>query len=448
MGFARPGECHWKYCFMHIMRPTRSNVFIKPSNTQPRGSRRGIVGRPYLCPMCRFGPSCINPQRIWQMRHISPGERAVKAACVYPRPWGSGSAGEGLRTPHRRHPLQRTSVPQRWTRWVSVFSGPEVSLVRQPFPRFPASSASKIPLKSPPKRPPPASRCDVCSSVRTQPAQLQLSDPLATMQSWEGENYYTTDPVKWVALMNKSTAEWNVGPLPPNLVALPGSQNQTIIPISTDALVIEYAGTREVGSRDAETIVFGVTSALVLLWAVVWTIWQYCINHTLFTPLGPPPGDTSEGHSGSISLGTLVDGAERVSAAEFERQLFTYYYPAGLTELEVREKDVVLDGGLGGDDVEAATALVRRMLGFDQELWALRNATHLPPAERETLRNKSAAALDELRRVVQTWITAQERLGLRPQEQNELQEIYSLLTSMRTRYGHPQGGRRSGHPLR
>jgi len=89
------------------------------------------------------------------------------------------------------------------------------------------------------------------------------------MESWDGENYYTTNFTEMVALMNLSTAEWGVGYLPPNLVAIPDALNDTY-GFGSDTLVIEYAARTEVGSRDTEKVIFGVTSGVVILWAAVW----------------------------------------------------------------------------------------------------------------------------------------------------------------------------------
>src|SRR3569833_1885506 len=165
-----------------------------------------------------------------------------------------------------------------------------------------------------------------------------------------------------VVLMNLSTAEWGIGALPSNLVAIPGAvtdPENSNIPDS--ALVIEYAAQAELGSRDAEKVVFGVTSGIVILWGLVW-LWFN--RRKMFDPHGRSGSSSIGPGSGSLLLrcccsvcwgllcvalcvsalvtlgGSGGPGGGGENAADFQRQLLHFYYEPGVTELEVRAPDV------------------------------------------------------------------------------------------------------------
>jgi hypothetical protein len=251
------------------------------------------------------------------------------------------------------------------------------------------------------------------------------------MESWDNENYYTTDPVKWVQLMNQSTAEWGVGYFPPNVVALNDSYS-----FDNNTFVIQNAAQADVDSRPTENIIFGVTSAFAIAWGIIYVLYNLR-KKTLFRPLGSNgasdnaslgPGSYG-GRSGSVTLSAMENG-DQVTAREFEKQMFTFYYPPGLTELEVYEKDLRQDG-LGPEDVEDVNALVRKMLGFDQALWSQRNSTYFRESQRDELRENSDAVLAEIRRNASAWYGQRGSMGWTPDEQRELQTIAELLDGQR-----------------
>jgi len=268
------------------------------------------------------------------------------------------------------------------------------------------------------------------------------------MESWNNSNYYTTNFTEMVVLMNLSTAEWGIGALPSNLVAIPGAvtdPENSNIPDS--ALVIEYAAQAELGSRDAEKVVFGVTSGIVILWGLVW-LWFN--RRKMFDPhgrsgsssIGPGSGSllprsrspASRGkQSAATSVTALVTlggsggpGGGGENAADFQRQLLHFYYEPVVTELEVREPDVTTDGA-GSDDVEDAAALVRKMLALDMELWSHGNVPSFSDRQRDELRTRSDAVLAELRRIITGWDYQSTYLGWRQEELRELKSIVEIL---------------------
>ncbi|GAB1320807.1 hypothetical protein MFIFM68171_11017 [Madurella fahalii] len=261
------------------------------------------------------------------------------------------------------------------------------------------------------------------------------------MESWEGHNYLTSLPTKWVELMNLSTAEWNLGWLPPNVVAIPGALNDTHnFPSGT--FVIENAARTDLGSRNAEAVVFGLCSAVALVWGVGWLFWSIKDG----TLLKPRPGAArllSRGrHSGETLAAGHEDGSEEgmggagwggFHAAEFEKRL-DKYYPRFASHAEVYERDG--RGALEAGEVVGVSELLVRIFRNDTQLKALQSAPGVGSDEMERLRAQSDAMLAEVHRRVNTW-TVQ---GLSEDERREVRAVKTALARHQPpRYRHREG---------
>ena len=84
------------------------------------------------------------------------------------------------------------------------------------------------------------------------------------MESWEGKNYYTTNPAEWIRLMNLSTSEWGLSPFPLPIIAINGSlaEDPNASTYNASAFVIEYAGQATTSGYPTERIVFIVTTVI------------------------------------------------------------------------------------------------------------------------------------------------------------------------------------------
>ena len=264
------------------------------------------------------------------------------------------------------------------------------------------------------------------------------------MESWEGHNYLTGANSKWVELMNLSTAEWNMGWLPPNVVAIPGALNDTYnFPL--DTFVIQYASMSQIGPDNIEAVVFGVCSAIAWVWALAWLAWGVK-DKSLLKPrawarlasggrTGRGSNDVHLGHyqnappisgedgdgiaSGSGSGIDLVEG--EFYAADFEKRL-DRYYPRFASYSEVYERDAKT-GALEADEVTAASELLVRMLRNDSKLRALQRATGVGADEMDRLRAESDAMLAEVRRRVTAWSVK----GLNEGERTDLKGMVTAL---------------------
>lgn len=215
------------------------------------------------------------------------------------------------------------------------------------------------------------------------------------MELWEGQNYYTPDPEKWVLLMNLSISEWGLGPLPFPIVAINGSlaDDPNASKYNGSTLIIEHAGQAETSGYPTERIVFTVTTVISV---VVLAIWLWVNRKSLFKPLGRSDRSEAAGNALELvsrpaadqesSLGsTVVDPGDirssnnvsrwadmkpagaGMSAGRFDYLMRHYFYPPFVTEVEIYEKgagDVV-----EVEDVERMTELVRKMLAADNSLW-------------------------------------------------------------------------------
>jgi hypothetical protein len=242
------------------------------------------------------------------------------------------------------------------------------------------------------------------------------------MESWDGYNYYTSDPQGWVTLMNLSTQEFGIAYFPSNLIAIPGSLNDSYSFIPNNTIVIENAAKTEDGSRDIEKIIFGVTSGIAILWGIWWLVWTWH-RDGLPHPRKSPGKSGSNGNTNSdLELANLAINPNFRSAATFRDMLRRFYYENVQTGLEMVEKDVAYDG-VDAEDVEEVIALVQKMYAVDLELWSLQSVQSTTEERRNQLRRKSNAILDEIRRIVQSWEAAQ---NVGRWEEDEVQHVHAI----------------------
>lgn len=257
-----------------------------------------------------------------------------------------------------------------------------------------------------------------------------------TMESFRNGNYLSFNPKIWVELLNLSTQEWGLGYLPAGVIAIPGEWNETAYenlnstgPIPDDAIVIEDASKAEFGSRDIEKIIFGTASGIVILWAIIW-LW---INRSKLKKLrntGPVTDDASLGTS--ATLGGGVRDENFVTAIYFHEQLRDFYYDGNKSHLEMREKDFK-DEDVDPNDIEAATALVRKMYSVDSELWASHDTRDFTQAQRNDLMTQSDAILTEINRLVAAWddnLKAPRVTETTPRETKEMADIIQILRAI------------------
>jgi hypothetical protein len=261
-----------------------------------------------------------------------------------------------------------------------------------------------------------------------------LECPFA-MESWRGHNYYTTNPAKWVELMNLSTSEWNIGPLPPNVVAIFGPLDASYN-IPPGSLVIENASQANAGSRDTEKVIFGATSGLVILWALAWFFWHLW-KRTLFLPRGskhplseePDGGNTfyldgeTVADGSTLELGAIGNGF--IPASRFKAELEIYYENVR-TELEMYEKKLGTDDVVP-EDVEAGTELLRRRYLTQLGIYGMQNAHEVTQTERDQMAEKSDALLADFRKLVASWSGQQNIVGWSEEEREELRQLMALL---------------------
>jgi hypothetical protein len=251
------------------------------------------------------------------------------------------------------------------------------------------------------------------------------------MESWEGDdiNKYTRNNTGWTRLMNLSTADWNLGPFPPNVIAIPGKYNDSYN-YPDDTIYIENAGNGKVGHRDTEKIIFGVTSAVVVIIMIVWIGFQK--KHGLLkpndrtSPMAPRTRRSpmmAGGSSGSITVaenGFMGD--------EAFRDRLRYYYDEIETHEELAEKDPYNDP-IDGEDIENVTDLLRKMYDTDLAMWALSSAHGVSEESRGDMRVKSDAILAEVRRTVGEWETQSRRRWER-EEGDQWRTIRNILSGL------------------
>ncbi|KAF6797597.1 hypothetical protein CSOJ01_12915 [Colletotrichum sojae] len=261
------------------------------------------------------------------------------------------------------------------------------------------------------------------------------------MNSWKDVNYYAESNTRWVELMNLSTPELGIGWIPANVVAIPETLNNSIASqYPPNTTFIENVSEERIGEKPIEQIVFGVTSGIVLLWAVSW-LWYSWHKEKL----GKPRSETRRYNLVSQANGDCPNSnadAERVSGTdimtvdEFKKRLRRFYDPVK-TELEICDDFEFgrLEGNntnavakIEGKDIEAVTNLLRRMYDLDLGLWSLRDTIpgETDEVERETFRIRSEAIWNEVRNIVIEW---EQRLGVNPMllDEEERQQMVAII---------------------
>lgn len=210
------------------------------------------------------------------------------------------------------------------------------------------------------------------------------------MDSFQEGNPLTRNRTQWVQFMNRSTQDWGIGYLPPNLFAILGQLNDSF-PFPDDALVVEYAGQTHVGGSEIEVFVFGITAAIVLIFIFAWAILTWKVFGFL------PPASSRSNDSGMMT------------AEKFTKQLDEKYYENLDTCLEIFDPDDKnhtsgnnTKEALKPEEVEEVTALLRKMYGFDLSVWA-KGSGELTEADLNHIRNQSDAAWAEIQAKIERW---------------------------------------------
>lgn len=221
------------------------------------------------------------------------------------------------------------------------------------------------------------------------------------MDSWHSVNYKTYNRTLWVQLMNSSTQDWNVGPLPPHVFARPNDTSR----LPDDALVLRKAGKALIGGSPIEQVVFGIIAGLVIAWGLVWAVWTW---------RNRPPSSNSTASSSSSSA-AAGDG-RLLTAARFTEILDARYYDGIQTDLEIFDAHDQAHrqhqghhrgpGGEGmttitAEDVEAVTALIRHMYQIDLSIWSRESSENVSERAEQRRLRQSQSAWDEVRRKVE-----------------------------------------------
>ncbi|KAH0443917.1 hypothetical protein CcaCcLH18_00743 [Colletotrichum camelliae] len=259
------------------------------------------------------------------------------------------------------------------------------------------------------------------------------------MESWEGHNYYTANISKWVDLMNISTADWGIGWLPSNVVAIPYALNDSIAAqYPENTTFIENASKSTTGHRATEKIVFGVVSGLAILWAVVWLYYSLRTDKFEYRPIDFGSSDnygSAKPGRYSSSHGTLENGTSQLmDVMEFERNLKRFYSQIK-TGLEYEDKSSHGDTSIRGDDVEAVTNLLRIMYDLDLGIWSRQDIHAGEDHEMHNTesRTRSNAIWAEVREIVGKWEAGLTNGSVRlpPNEQENMKDIISLFGQYR-----------------
>lgn len=240
------------------------------------------------------------------------------------------------------------------------------------------------------------------------------------MDSWHNVNYQTYNRTLRVQLMNSSTQDWNVGHLPPHVFVQPNDTSR----LPDDALILRKAGKTSIGGSPIEQVVFGIIAGVVIAWGLGWAVWTWR-NTRFFIPRSSVPDDE----------GVLT-------AAEFKQTLNTRYYDGIDTRLEIFDTDDEAHrehqqgpakGGavITAQDVEAVTALMRRMYQIKLSIWDLKDSPNVED-ERKRLKDQSESAWAEIQRKVGQLKLAEGSLkGERPEEtrgmRNHLDQIVTTV---------------------
>ncbi|KAI3339482.1 hypothetical protein F4824DRAFT_508288 [Ustulina deusta] len=250
------------------------------------------------------------------------------------------------------------------------------------------------------------------------------------MESWAGYNYYTSNPITWVELMNLSTAEFGLGYLPLGLRAFPGALNSSTR-FPNDTYVIEHAGRGQFDEGHTANTVFGVVTGVAGALAILW-LWfnrktiLYRRNSNNQDP-SPRANSPISRSTGATDLTTFQDN-RLCEASDFRNQIFNFYYEPISTEVELVEKTA--DDIVDVEDIEAITDLVRKMYSYDLRLYGAQSTRRFEN-ERHDLMSKSDDILKAIRdKVSNEWakdVSARGRLGWTDEEWEQVSNLKSLL---------------------
>ncbi|KAK0617594.1 hypothetical protein B0T14DRAFT_590332 [Immersiella caudata] len=286
------------------------------------------------------------------------------------------------------------------------------------------------------------------------------------MESWEGQDYYTTDPAKWIHLMNLSTQEWGIGPLPFPIIAINGSlanEPNATSKYNSSTYIIVYAGQALTDGYPTEKLVFIVTTVIAV---VVLGIWLWVNWKSLFKPLGRSHSERATATNGTVEMlprqgggggdqestlgsSTFIDlgdlrSANNVSrwadmkppgagmsAGRFDYLMRHYFYPPFVTEVEIYEKGS--GDAVEVEDVERMTELVRKMLAADNSLWNNAANVRFTNEVRRGFMHRGDDALMEVAMGVRGW----GETGWPREERGKVAEIERLVEE--TRWKRQQG---------
>lgn len=238
------------------------------------------------------------------------------------------------------------------------------------------------------------------------------------MDSWRDVNYLTANRTLWVQFMNDSTQDLGIGYLPPNIYAILGSLNDSYT-FPDDALVVEHAGaTHFKRASEIEYSLFGIISGIVILFLILSIIWNLRIG-------GYKP-----------ERSTAVN--DILNAADFMHTLNTKYYERSDTEVELYNRDDpyhhvggrLSDNRIDAEQVEAVTALLRKMYGLDVEAWAKNGSRETDKQELRNIEARSDAAWAEVRGTINQWNNSN-RETLRPGERDHFNGIVGFVSQIR-----------------
>lgn len=250
------------------------------------------------------------------------------------------------------------------------------------------------------------------------------------MDSWRHVNYKTFNRTLQVQYFNLSTADWNIGFLPPNVVAIPGPIEDYPSAASNATFVIEHAGQTRLGSSEIEVAVFGIASGAVIVWAIFW----FLLNRSGFwKPSSPavtnPADEEAEPAANGNSNSNPYNIEGFLGASDFKHRLDTHYYEPVVTELELAEKSPnEMTAYVDPADIEATASLLRDMYLMDMRLNGLQNAQYVTDAEREHLRRGSEAAWEEVTGTVKRWTKAPEISSWSKEENESWRGILKAIT--------------------
>lgn len=245
------------------------------------------------------------------------------------------------------------------------------------------------------------------------------------METWHDTNIYTTKPELWLELMNLSTAEFSIGFLPPNVVAIPwllrDNQNITIPPGS---FVIENASQTLFRSRKIEDIIFGATSGLAILVASIWLAW-HLYHGTLFSPKSAGSADDDASSQGN---NINHDHSRGTPDYKFKAQIDVYY--GHVPELELYQRTIGRDP-VSAEDVEAGIELLRKRYERQLYLIAIQGSHDDTPEVRNRYGGDVAALKEDFEQLLESW--QRDRHGgantaaFTPEEEAEINEMINMI---------------------